>query len=144
MNITDGIAIYAAIIATVSLAWNIIENKRPSISVELMPYMNENEFGFLIFIKNNSTFSIEINNAGLLIEYRKPTLKEKLVELMKYRRWKHIGMAHMHLSDNIKHRLPITIDRQRSHRIEIGAAYIQDAHGRNYYSKIVDFKLDLD
>lgn len=156
MLITEYLAVYAAVLSTTTLAWNIF-SARPSIKVEIVPGLEGSgdaaQFGYFISVKNPSGHTVHINSVQLLYPYLVVTWLDKLKHVAKFRTfgpyigWVHNGMVF----DGLDTGLPKSLEPRTSHSIFISesrvssmlrgdnadrfAAVAQDALWRNKYSK---------
>jgi hypothetical protein len=151
-NITDYIAIYAAILSSFVFLWNINKSKS-KIVVTIILGINDTDgeiqHGIYINIRNPSAITVHLTSVSFLYPYRRITLLEKLKFVWKYKRFhRYIGWVHSHLIfHDIDTGLPRSIEPYNSHAIfvpeqkilemlkkdggKIIAAEVQDALWRN-------------
>lgn len=155
MDLTKALSIYAAILSTAIFLWNI-KRSRPKIDVLLMLAVEEAdqvyEHGVSIIIQNPSSHTIHIIGASILYRYQRPTLKDRLRTMIKWRKWpRHEGMVYSHVSNyNVADGCPKVLEPLTSHSIFLSdaildeifedavsrelVAVVQDALGQNFHS----------
>jgi len=158
MNLTDYLAIYAAVLSTVVFLWNLA-SARPKVRVMVIPGVHEEKgVGAYIFVQNTSAHTVHLSSLSLLYPYTHTTLKEWLSHILRYRRWpQNVGWVHTRLKEyGIADGLPLALEARKAHEVFIPQekldfllqdaarreirAGVQDELWRDTYSK--PFKFD--
>lgn len=159
MKPTEWVAIYAAIVSTVALLWNISAS-RSVVRVSITAGITESDFGYYIGLANPSGHTVHINSVALVHNYRPVTLWERIAFVLRFRRNpRFCGWVHTSAPLNgLKTGVPVSIEARSSHMFFIPeaalreavrseprstgkiAARAQDALWRNRYSNIVTIR----
>ncbi|QNA90838.1 hypothetical protein G4G28_24260 [Massilia sp. Dwa41.01b] len=124
MKITDYLAIYAAALSTLVFLWNL-RQARPRIKVTILPGLTDKgetpRFGAFIIVKNMSPLEVHLSASRLLYRHKKPSLKEKLMHILKYRQIpRNIGWVQSRFSYyDVDDEFPLSLGARKAHRIFI-------------------------
>lgn len=124
MEMTDYLAIYAAVLSTFVFLWNIAQS-RPRIKVDLLFSIDDAggkpEPGASVIVRNHSSHDVHLATIRILYPYRHVTLKERLGHLWRYRRWpSRVGWVHSSLSNyDVESGCPLCLEARRAHRVFI-------------------------
>ncbi|WP_139832636.1 hypothetical protein [Pseudomonas sp. B26(2017)] len=157
MNTTDLIAIYAAVLSTLTIAYQIATTQK-KFNVLVMPGVkaDESEVSVVVLLRNTGNKSVFINSLSYVYAYKKSSWWEKIKFFAKYKRNpKFHNYVHCHFSGLLDNPLPCDIQPGHSVQVWISAnnmkgiedrskmfaVYAQDALGRNYYSDSLEVKL---
>lgn len=162
MDLTKYLAIYAALLSTAVFAWNV-SRARPKIRVKLIFAVEqvEGEYvrGVSVAVQNPSPHTVHLTNISLLYPWRRPTIKDYLEHIFRFRRWpSRIGWVHTSLSNyDIEDGCPVTLEPGTSHSVLVPEdkleklledatkrrfmAVVQDALWRNKYSPTFEYPI---
>lgn len=163
MKFTEYLAIYGAMLSTFVFLWNYVRS-RPKIKVELVygSGVSDNEsnqvIGVYISVQNISNHTIHLSNISLLAPDNSPSLKDRITNIIRYKRHSKIGWVTFFLSRyGISDGCPMSLEGRKSHDIFIPMyvideilnesphrkirAVVQDELWNDTYSR--QFKLDL-
>lgn len=131
MKITDYLAIYAAFLSTLVFLWNL-RQARPRLKADIVPGLTDKgerpRFGAFIIIRNVSPLEVHLSAISLLYRHGKPSLKEKLMHLLKYRQiprtigWVHSSFSYYDVDDEF----PLSIGARKAHRIFIPQSALEN------------------
>jgi hypothetical protein len=160
MKLTDVLAIYGASLSTGTAVWNYFR-ARPQVRVVLIfaleTIQGESQHGIGISVQNVSAQTVHISNVSFLYPFRRSTLRDKLMHLIRFKRIpRDDGWCYSNLSlHGIEDGCPASIEPGKSHWIFVrhevfdglleGArsprvkAVVQDALWRNTYSKEFEY-----
>lgn len=154
MSATDLIAIYAAILSSLTLAYQI-NTTRKNFNVSLLPGIKpgESEVSVVALLRNTGNKSVFINSLSYVYAYRKSSWWEKIKFFTKYKRNPRFhNYVHCHFSELSDNPLPCEIHPGHCVQVWISvthmngiesrsdffAVYAQDALGQNYYSDLLN------
>ena len=87
MKVTEWLAVYAAILSTATFSWNFLQS-RPRAKTSVMFGIKEGEgVGIYVVIYNRSSHKIHLANVGLMYQFKKETLREKIHYIWRFHRW---------------------------------------------------------
>lgn len=153
---TTIIAIYAALISTFTLVWNISRSsRRLKVSVVLSINTNKEgkaEFGYNLVSANHSASSVQIRSIMILWPYKRATASDRIRHVFQFRKLPiRIGWCYGRLPEEVESDLPFDVEPGRSHIVFLDKEMIhnklneektskfiacaQDALGRNFYSR---------
>lgn len=132
MNLTDWVAVYAALLSTFIFARDYFRS-RPRFRVMLTPGVSDEggdtEMGVFLSIQNTSPHTVHVNHVSILYPYGEPpTVLGRLRFLLRYKRLPSgLGWVHSSLSnEDIDDRCPASIDSWKSQEIFIPQAVIEN------------------
>lgn len=147
LKTTDYLAIYASILSSVVFLWNVLQS-RPRFKVDLLFGIDTVDgvttSGASIVVRNTSSHDIHLAAIGLLYPYANVGIKEKLLQLWRYKRWPHrVGWCHTSLSNySIKDGCPMCLEARKSHHVlvpkEIVERVLSEATGNKLIATVQD------
>ncbi|MEZ6029250.1 MAG: hypothetical protein R3C46_05820 [Hyphomonadaceae bacterium] len=160
MKFTEWIAVYAAILSTLTFLWNL-NVSRSKVKVSILPGLDKPDaegkerFGVYVAVRNPSNHTVHITSIGIVHNYRPVSLVETVLHSLEFRRWNRYTLW-VHTSEpfeNIETGAPVSIEPRSSHVFFVPeeaikrmvenephstgrfAAVAQDALWRNKYSR---------
>jgi len=155
MQITDFLALYAAVLSTALpvIGW---WRSRRALVIDMMLEVGSGSsegthIGAAIFVRNVKTSPVEVQHVGLIWPYRKVSWREKIIKTLRYRRpWWATSWVHGSLPNGTETNMPALVEGWRSLHIYLDRAAlleqivesgertvratVQDALGQTYYS----------
>ncbi len=139
MKITEALAIYAAVLSTFTLIWNI-QKSIPKFKVGIGFGINDDgdkcESGYFISIRNPSSQTIHIACVSIMYQYEKASLIEKIQHAIKYKRfpnsvrWVHSSLTNYDIHDEC----PRAIEAGASHSVFVPERVIEEILDGNEHS----------
>ena len=154
MTATDLIALYAAIIGTITLGYQVYSSRK-KFKVRLLPGVNVDPTAMAVVasLMNTGSQPLYLRNFSFVYPYKKSNIWQKIRFMARFRRSpKFHNYVHTKFTDQLTTPLPCDIDPGNSIQIwafpehfpKTGdkfsriAVCVQDALGRNYYSNTLD------
>jgi hypothetical protein len=122
VELTEFLAIYAACLSTIVLAWNI-RRAVPKYKIDLVFGTHGSgeslDHGVYIGARNPSAHTVHLAGLDLLFRHRKPSLIENVKHLLKYRRWpRTVGWVHTSLYNyGLQDGYPLALEAGKSHDV---------------------------
>jgi len=162
LNLTQYLAIYAAILSTAVFFWNVVRFRaRSKVRVRVVFGMEkvggEYVHGAMISVQNPSAHAVHISNISLVYHWRRTTFLDSLEHIFRFRRFpRRIGWCHSSLSNyDIDDKCPVKLEPGMSHQVLVPEeaiekmlsdaksrrfiAVVQDALWRDKYSSVIDY-----
>lgn len=134
MNLTDYLAIYAAVLSTFVFLWTV-SRARSRIRVKLLPgtngYGEDCEFGAFVSVQNVSAHTVHLSSLSILYPYTKTRLRDWISHFVRYRRlptsvgWVHTSLRHYGTEDGF----PVSLEARKSIDVFIPDQVLQDMMG---------------
>jgi hypothetical protein len=131
VTLTDGLALYAAVLSTVIFGWEIVR-ARPKVKVALIlgdEGSGENaRSGVYIFVRNPSSSPVHVTNISVLYPFQRTNLKDALEHMFRFRRlpltlgWTHSSL-HFH---DVEHGCPVSVEPGKAHQVFMPDSVVED------------------
>jgi hypothetical protein len=130
LKLTEYLAIYAALLSTIVFVWNVLRS-RPRLKVDLIFCLEGSDdnlrSGVDITVRNMSPHEVHLAAVGVLVPFRRVTLKERFAHLFQFKRLPlRIGWVHLNLSRySVETGCPVRLEARSSHRVFIAEDIIE-------------------
>jgi hypothetical protein len=146
-TLTDYLAIYGAALSTLVFVWTALKSL-PKVKIQIIWGIEEigEEIvsGTMIFIQNPSSKTIHVSALSILYPWRSGGLKEKLLHIVRHRRWpRHVGWVHTRAANyGIDDGCPTSIEPGQSHQVLIPdekmEELLEDCRSRKIIASVQD------
>ncbi|WLD97115.1 hypothetical protein PX860_01065 [Agrobacterium leguminum] len=146
-SLTEILAVYAALLSTAVFFWNIFQSRgkvRVKILFGIDKVNGDYVSGLSVAIQNPSSKPVRIVGISLLYPYRRVGVRERILDIFKYRRIpRYVGWCYSSLENfEVDDKCPVTIEPGDSHHVLIPQANLdrglKDAISRHVIATVQD------
>lgn len=134
-------------LSTIAFFWNVLRS-RPRLKVDLIFCLEGSDddlrSGVDITVRNMSSHEIHLAAVGVLIPYRRATLRERFRHLFKFKRFPlRIGWVHLNLARySVETGCPARLEARSSHRVFIAEDIIEKILSEDSESQLMAMAQD--